>query len=238
MFLSEVPKHWQLAACSDTLFCLLCHRSMDQFIKLLPDGKSVTCLDDLLSLKLSELKKILLSYNEKVSGNKANLVLRTYAVFSRAKEGSSAALCRRTDSSVCKFHDMYSLKCRHLPWISDLRGTPPFTFVQLYDYLILRTSRYKHIFLKQTGYEKSKFFKFFYEGFIWKILVAKDGDHTFFDVCTKASMKNTLYKVLAVLDSSGNVSNAACTCPAVSGLGGFGNCNHVGGVLFALEDFN
>ena len=27
-------------------------------------------------------------------------------------------------------------------------------------------------------------------------------------------------------------------CPAGSALGGFGNCNHVGGVLFALEDFN
>ena len=69
-------------------------------------------------------------------------------------------------------------------------------------------------------------------------MVAKDGDHTFFDIRMKASMKNTLYKVLVVLDSSGNVSNAACSCPAGSGLGGFGNCNHVGGVLFALEDFN
>ena len=49
---------------------------MDQFIKLLPDGKSVTCLNDLLSLKVSELKKILFSYNEKVSGNKAHLALR------------------------------------------------------------------------------------------------------------------------------------------------------------------
>ena len=57
---------------------------MDQFIKFLPDEKSVTCLDDLLSLKVSELKKILCSYNEKVSGNKADLVLRTYSVFSRA----------------------------------------------------------------------------------------------------------------------------------------------------------
>ena len=52
-------------------------------------------------------------------------------------------------------------------------------------------------------------------------MVTKDGDHTFFDVRMKASMKNTLYKVLVVLDSSGNVSNAACTCPAGSGLGGF-----------------
>ena len=29
-----------------------------------------------------------------------------------------------------------------------------------------------------------------------------------------------------------------CTCPAGAGLGCFGNCNHIGGVLFALEDFN
>ena len=50
---------------------------MDQFIKLLPDGKSVSCLDDLLPLKVSELKKILFSYNEKVSGYKADLVLHT-----------------------------------------------------------------------------------------------------------------------------------------------------------------
>jgi len=211
---------------------------MDQFIKLLPDEKSVTCLDDLLSLTVSELTKILCSYNEKVSGNKADLVLHTYAVFSRAKEFSSAALSRCTDSSICKYHEMYSLKCGLLPWVSNLRGTPPFTFVQLYNYLVLRTSRYKHIFLKQTGYKKIKSFKFFYEGFIRKILVTKDGDHTFFDVRMKASMKNTLYKVLIALDSSGNVSNAECTSPAGSGLGDFGNCNHVGGVLFVLEDFN
>ena len=83
---------------------------MDQIIKLLPVGKSVTCLDDLLSLKVSELKKILFSYNEKVSDNKADLALHTYAVFSRAKNGSSAVLSRRTHSSICKYHEMYSLK--------------------------------------------------------------------------------------------------------------------------------
>ncbi len=55
----------------------------------------------------------------------------------------------------------------------------------------------------------------------------------------KASMKNTLYKVIVVLSNdSGDVSTAACTCPAGAGVSGFGNCNHVGGVLFALEDFN
>ena len=90
---------------------------MDQLIKLLPDEKSVTCLDDLLSFKVSELEKILCSYNEKVSGNKTDPVLRTYAVFSRAKEGSSAALSRCMDSSICKYHEMYYLECGHYPWV-------------------------------------------------------------------------------------------------------------------------
>ena len=104
---------------------------MDQFIKLRPDGKSVTCLDGLLSMKVSELKKILYSYKEKVSGNKADLVLRTYVFFYRAKEGSSAALSRRTDSSICKYHEMYSLKCGHFPWVSDFQCHPPVYFRQI-----------------------------------------------------------------------------------------------------------
>ena len=34
-----------------------------------------------------------------------------------------------------------------------------------------------------------------------------------------------------------DVSRAACTCPAGLGSQGKGKCNHIGGVLFALEDF-
>ncbi|XP_065067599.1 uncharacterized protein LOC135693141 [Rhopilema esculentum] len=52
-------------------------------------------------------------------------------------------------------------------------------------------------------------------------------------------MKRTLYKnFLKISNTSGDVLTAACTCPAGIGLGGFGNCNHVGAVLFALEVFN
>ena len=59
------------------------------------------------------------------------------------------------------------------------------------------------------------------------------------DVRIKASMTNSLYKVLVVLSNeSGDVCSAACTCQVGAPLGGFGNCNHVGGVLFAFEDFN
>ena len=169
------------------------------------------------------------------------LILRTYAVFSRTKRASTneaGKVMLGKDNPSCTYNEIYASMCDHLPWVLDLLDTPPYTFIQLYEYSVLRTLKYKQIFLKSTGYKKLKSFQFFYEGFIRKFLVPKDGDFTFIDVRMKASMKNILYKVLVILDSSGNVSSAACTCPAGSGLGGFGNCNRVGGVLFALEDFN
>ena len=52
-------------------------------------------------------------------------------------------------------------------------------------------------------------------------------------------MKNVLYKTIVILSNDfGDVCCAACTCPAGAGISGFCNCNHVGGVLFSLEDFN
>ena len=217
---------------------------MDAFKFLLPKGKKVDCLEDLGALTIKELKHILVQYREKTSGVKADLILRAYAVFCRAKNfnshcneisDESSLLCHENDFT---FEAIYE-QCKHLPWTADLRGTPPFTFLQLYEYLVIRTSKFKHILLKSTAYKKLKAFQFFFEGFIKKIDVAKNKEFTFFNVRVKASMKKVLYKVILKLSNlSGDVCSAACSCPAGIGLGGFGNCNHVGGVLFALEDFN
>ena len=56
---------------------------MEQFSLLLPEGKPVSCLEDLSLLTVKERKRILLAYKEKVSGVKADLILRAYALFSR-----------------------------------------------------------------------------------------------------------------------------------------------------------
>ena len=48
---------------------------MDQFQALLPEGKSVYCLEDLSGFTVKDLKKILVVYKEKVSGIKADLEL-------------------------------------------------------------------------------------------------------------------------------------------------------------------
>ena len=84
-----------------------------------------------------------------------------------------------------------------------------------------------------------KAFQFFYEVFIKKLEVATSGEFTYLNVRMEASMKSTLYKIVIKLcSSSGDVYLATCTCPAGTGVGGNGNFNHVGGVLFALEDLN
>ena len=65
---------------------------MDQFISLLLEGKAVSCFEYFSILTVKELKKVLLAYKEKVSGVKADLILRAYAVFSRLEQQESSAL--------------------------------------------------------------------------------------------------------------------------------------------------
>lgn len=218
---------------------------MEQFNSTLPEGKKVTCLEDLGLLSMKELKQVLQVYNGKKSGVKADLVLRVYAIFCRIEDQTNPSALRANTysndscSNFWTYDTILKKFCSILCWTSDLRGTPPFSFIQLYDYLVIRTKKYKHILLKSTSYKKLKAFQFFYEGFIRKMSVARNGEFTFFDVRVKASMKRVVYKVILKLcNISGDVCSAACTCPAGIGLGGFGSCNHVGGVLFALEDFN
>ena len=50
-------------------------------------------------------------------------------------------------------------------------------------------------------------------------------------------MKRMPYRVVVEFSPTCDVLRAACTCPAGPGLNGKGKCNHVGGVLFAIEDF-
>ena len=160
---------------------------MDKFQSLLPDGKVVESLEDLGLLTVAELKNILKCYKEKTSGVKADLVLRTFAIFCRAKiyETQSKDLADE-ESLICHEKDFtyeaLHRQCHHLPWTSDLHGTPAFNFLQLYKYIVIRTSKFKHIVLKITSYKKLKAFQFFYEGFIKKIDVATDSNFAFFDV--------------------------------------------------------
>ena len=50
-------------------------------------------------------------------------------------------------------------------------------------------------------------------------------------------MKKTPYRAILEFSPTYDVLRAACTCPAGLGLRGKGKYNHIGGVLFAIEDF-
>ena len=50
-----------------------------------------------------------------------------------------------------------------LGWSTDLRQLPGLNFIQLYDYLFVSTSKYRHIVLKDTNYKKLKSYQFFFE---------------------------------------------------------------------------
>ena len=55
-----------------------------------------------------------------------------------------------------------------LGWSSDLRNLPEMNFIQLYDYPVASTRKYRHIVLRGTHYEKLKSYQFLFEGNVKK----------------------------------------------------------------------
>ena len=53
----------------------------------------------------------------------------------------------------------------------------------------------------------------------------------------KPSMKNKCYVIVKFIRESEDIIAAASTCPVGSSIKCLGKCNHVGAILFALEDF-
>ena len=51
-----------------------------------------------------------------------------------------------------------------LGWSTDLRQLPELNFIQLYDYLVVSTRKYRHIVVKGTKFKKLKSYQFFFEG--------------------------------------------------------------------------
>ena len=100
---------------------------MDQFKSFLPKNKYVECLDDVRNLALKELKTILVAYKEELSGSKADLNLKAFAILSRIKRQEEGDLCLMTrfkppSDEHCTYDDIIKNKCSHLPWASDLKG--------------------------------------------------------------------------------------------------------------------
>ena len=92
---------------------------MEQFLALLPDGKTVSGLEDLSSLRVVDLKKILKAFKSNLSGVKADLILRAYAVYCRLSTTSPIDSDVPVDADVDMNAFTYSFirnEANVLPW--------------------------------------------------------------------------------------------------------------------------
>ena len=135
-------------------------------------------------------------------------------------------------------YDSMMRRISALGWSTDLRNLPEMNFVQLYDYLVVSTHKYRHIVLKGTNYKKLKSYQFFFEGNVKKLECKGHDNKSYVRVNVFPLMKKSAYRVVVEFSPTCDVLRAACTCPAGLGLQGKGKCNHVGGVLFAIKDFS
>lgn len=118
-----------------------------------------------------------------------------------------------------------------------MRQLPELNFIQLYDYLVESTRKYRNIVLKRTKYKKQKSYQFFFERNPKRLESKTHENKTFVKASVVPSMKKTPYRVVFEFTPRSDVLCAAFTCPARLGSHVKGKYNHVEGVLFALEDF-
>ena len=105
-----------------------------------------------------------------------------------------------------------------MAWSSDLRDMPNLSFLQWYDYLVVRAEKYDHTYIKSTSYKKLKAFQFYYEGFIKLIEIGTTPEFVYLHSKVKPSRKHVCYKVIVKFSHpSDDICAAACTCPAGTG---------------------
>ena len=211
--------------------------------------KEISTLDEIQKLKAKDLRDILRSHSETTGGMKADLVLKVYALLMRdvlppsnanSGENEEVLPTQEQDQNQDEGDFKYEATMRRisaLGWSSDLRHLPEMNFIQLYDYLVVSTRKYRHIVLKGTHYKKLKSYQFFFEGNVKKLETKIFENKTYVRANVLPSMKRTPYRVVVEFTPTCDVLHAACTCPAGLGMHGKGKCNHVGGALFAIEDF-
>ena len=181
------------------------------------------------------------SHSESTGGTKADLVLKVYALLMREMLPSAANSDSNGTDTRNNEEFKYDSTMRRISapgWSTDLRQLPEMNFIQVYDYVVVSTQKYRHIVLKGTNYKKLKSYQFFFEGNVKKLEYKTHNSKRYVRANVLPSMKKTPYRVVIELSPTCDVLRAACTCPAGLGLQGKGKCNQFGGVLFAIEDFS
>ena len=109
--------------------------------------KEISSLEDIQKLRAKDLREILKSNSELASGMKADLVLKVYALLmwdvlpTDANSGENEEVLPQ-DLGDCKY-DAAMRRITALGWSTDLRQLPEMNFIQLYDYLVVSTRKYR-----------------------------------------------------------------------------------------------
>ena len=137
----------------------------------------ISSLDGIQKLKAKDLREILRSNAESTGGMRADLVMKVYALLMRNVFPSSGGENQELLTDVQDLEQNQSdfkykatmVRISALGWSSDLRNLPEMNFIQLYDYLVVSTRKYRHIVLKGTHYKKLKTYQCFFEGNVKKL---------------------------------------------------------------------
>ena len=71
---------------------------------------------------------------------------------------------------------------------------PELNFIQLYDYLVVSSRKYRHIVLKGTNYKKLKSYQFFFDGNVKRLETKTHENRTYVKASVLPS-KKTRYRV-------------------------------------------
>ena len=137
----------------------------------------ISSLDDTQILKTKDLREILKSNSKSTGGIRADLVSKVYALLMWHVLPSSSGENRELPTDVQDLEQNQSdfkneatmVRNSAVGWSSDLRNLPEMNFIQLYDYPVVSTRKYRHTVLRGTHNEKLKSSQFFFQGNVKKL---------------------------------------------------------------------
>ena len=138
---------------------------------------------------MKDIREILRSNSEATGRIKADLVVKVYAILvqhvlrpgenQQSSDITGQGHQNRTENSGDFKYDETLRRISALGWSTDLRQLPKLNFIQLYDYLVVSTRKYRHIVLKGTNFKKLKSYQFFFEGNVKRLESKTHEDKTY-----------------------------------------------------------
>ena len=159
----------------------------------------ISSLDDIKKLKAKDLREILKSNLQSTGGVRADLALKGYSLLMRHVLPSSGGENREL---LTNFQDLKQnqsdfryeatkVRISALGRSSDVRNLIEMNFIQLYDYLVVSTRKYRHIVLRGTHYEKLKSNQCVFEGNVKRLEIKVFVNKTYVRANVLHSMKKT-----------------------------------------------